>query len=614
MSGFFGCLGLDGTPVDPDLPPSVAASLAWRGPDHQETWSEGSIGLSRAWLDTADGTRDRPPSLQLSETRIVGDVRLDGRRGLIRQLPSRGFSSQTSDEALVVAAYETWGLDCLRYLHGEFAFLLWDGQQQRLFAARDRLGIKPFFHARVGRQLLCANTLATLRRWPGVSTELRPRAIADYLLFGANQDLATTSFAAIDRLPPAHRLLASPRGGEPRIERYWSRPAPRSARRRPRPDDVETYRDLLRLAVEERMTSSRATVFLSGGMDSTTVAALAQESLLRRSSSPALRAVTVVYEHRIPDRERQYAAAVAEASALDWQVVPADDYRLFAGWDDGTALPPEPVDGHMLRLNHDLYRQAAAHGPLALSGDGGDPALVPSSGAFLQLLREGQWRLAAGYWLDAWRWSRRPPPLGLRTGLHRRRVARGWREKVPDWLAPELVREHDLEERWRQVRYLETAGDEGGDRPEAVLALADPFWVSFFESRDPGATGVPLEIRSPLFDQRLLDFSLELAPSWCLDKRLLRMATAGILPKEVRNRPKTPLAGTPRHPFDRSVRELLDRCKLAEVWIFQYVRERSFREWLHREREFSDLDHGAMRALGLAFWLTDLAAEEDGRE
>lgn len=628
MSGIVGWLDLEGNPVDRSLVQRRIEEIAWWGHDRQQVWGAGEIALGVAWLNTWESDREPPPDLPVhgrssgSGCVIVADVRLDGRRELLRMLPDP-VSATASDEALILAVYRSWGVQGLFALRGDFSFLLWDLERRRLIGLRDPLGIKPFFYAQLGSALICANALATVRRFPGLSADLRGEAVADYLLFGANRDLATTTFSQISRLPPGHCLIASAGSPGPRIQRYWRPSSPRSPLRRPQQDDVEAYLGLLRRAVGERSTSARSTVFLSGGMDSTTVAALAQEARARWPEAPPLKAFTVIYERLIPDREKDFAAPAAAALGLDWQLFPADEYRLFAGWESTDSLPPEPVDGHMLRLNQDLYRLAAAHGPVAWTGDGGDPALLPSSRAMGELLWRGEWKLAAGYWLDAWRWLRRPPPLGLRSWWSRKRAGRGWREGFPSWLARRFVRAFDLEDRWYQAQLQGPSREEEGDRPEAIRALSDPFWVSFFEARDPGATGIPLEVRSPLFDLRVLEFSLHLPASWCLDKRLLRVAMAGILPEVVRNRPKAPLVAAPHHSFDRSPGELFGRSNVAETGIFEYLEERSFREWLRQGQgqlgqgqlgqSKPGLGQEAIRALGLGFWLVGLAAEEKVR-
>ena len=129
---------------------------------------------------------------------IVADARIDGRPELRSALADAGWApdADVPDAELVVRAYLAWGPDCVHHLMGDFAFAIWDAPAQRLFCARDHLGGKPFFYARIGAGVIVSNTLNCLRRHPGVSRELNDQAIADFLLFGHNAEPDTT---ALDR-------------------------------------------------------------------------------------------------------------------------------------------------------------------------------------------------------------------------------------------------------------------------------------------------------------------------------------------------------------------------------------------------------------------------------
>src|SRR5207344_3160791 len=119
------------------------------------------------------------------------------------------LSPDATDVELILRAYLVWGEDFVEHLLGDFAFAIWDGPKQRLFCARDHLGVKPFFYAQVGQKLIFSSSLDCIRQHPAVSDRLNDLAIADFLLFDLNQDKATTSFADIQRVPPAHSATFS---------------------------------------------------------------------------------------------------------------------------------------------------------------------------------------------------------------------------------------------------------------------------------------------------------------------------------------------------------------------------------------------------------------------
>src|SRR5712692_2905652 len=207
MSGIVGILNLDGAPVDRLLLRQLTDSMAYRGPDAQYTWAEGPVGFGHAMLrTTTESMREKQPCSLDGQVWITADVRVDSRADLIRKLEARVRESleDATDAALILHAYHAWGEDCVRHLLGDFAFAIWDGPRRRLFCARDHFGIKPFYYASAGKCLLFSNTLDCLREHPAVSDRLNDLAIADFLLFDSNRDPGATTFADIERIPPAH--------------------------------------------------------------------------------------------------------------------------------------------------------------------------------------------------------------------------------------------------------------------------------------------------------------------------------------------------------------------------------------------------------------------------
>ena len=203
MSGIVGILNLDGSPVDHSLLRRLADYLTFRGPEAQEIWSQGPVGLGHAWLRTAEDTRPDTQPLSLDgQVWIVADARIDGRAELRQQLSSCGCHDleEVPDAELILHSYLIWGEKCVKHLLGDFAVAIWDGPQRQLFCARDHFGIKPFYYAQVGNRLVFSNTLDCVRLHPQVSDKLNDLALGDFLLFDFNQDQSTTTFADIRRL------------------------------------------------------------------------------------------------------------------------------------------------------------------------------------------------------------------------------------------------------------------------------------------------------------------------------------------------------------------------------------------------------------------------------
>ncbi len=374
MSGFAAIFRQDGTPVEPSVLHKLVGSLTFRGPDAQQVWSCGPLGLAHALLCTSREARNERQPLSLDgNTWIIADARVDARKDLLSALERQSstpavVSSDAPDVELVLRAYLIWGEACVQHLLGDFAFVIWDACERRLFAARDHFGVKPLFYADAGGALLISNTLDCLRRHPAVSETLNDLAISDFLLFDMIQDPAATSFQEIRRLPPAHTLTFH--DGQISVRRYWDLPAPAPIQYRRGAEYVEHFRELLDFAVADRLRADSVGVFMSGGLDSPTVAATAK-SVLRRAGNPnGLRAYTEVFNRLIPDEERHYATLVAEELQIPIEFRAGDDARIFQS---AAAHSPEPVHSAWPDSTRAQLRQISLHSRIALTGFGADP-------------------------------------------------------------------------------------------------------------------------------------------------------------------------------------------------------------------------------------------------
>lgn len=578
MSGIIGILNIDGSPVDRTLLARLTTYLAFRGPDAQETWSQGPVGLGHALFQTVDDTRPDSQPLSLDgQVWITADARIDGRAELRQELRSHGCHDleDVPDVELILHAYLAWGEECVKHLLGDFAFAIWDGRRRQLFCARDHFGVKPFYYAQVENCLVFSNTLDCVRLHPRVSDELNDLAVADFLLFNYNQDQATTTFADIWRLPPAHYLTW--RQGFLGPARYWSLPLIDRPLKYSRPQDyVEHFKALLTQAVADRLRTRRLGVALSGGLDSSTVAALARNLLGRRSAPFDLRAYCVVYDRLIPDEERHYSGLVAGALNIPIHHLPADDYRLFERFEQKDFLPPQPENSPLLAKWVDFCHFAAGRCRVMLTGEGGD-AILYNSPSYLHKMVKGFRLLPLAIELGRCLYQyRRVPLLGLRSRLRRWLSLNGNQPLYPAWLNPAFEARAELRSRWEALtNELEPPHLL---REEIYSRLKDHLWQYLFEnSCDAGASRAPLEFVHPYFDVRLIDFVLALPPvPWCVDKILLRETGKDLLPEPIRWRPKTPLAGDPELELMRQPEARKPHMWVPVPQLYDYVDRQEF--------------------------------------
>ena len=563
MSGITGIVNLDGAPVDPQLLWRMTGSMTHRGPDDQQVWIDSNVGFGHTMLRTTfEAETEKQPLTLNGEIWLVADARIDGRAELISALEARlnrdlripvlasGPFRSPNDAELILFAYEAWGEDCVKHLIGDFVFAIWDKEKRRLFCARDHLGVRQLFYVKNNQSLVFSNTLHTLRLHPLVSDKLNDDAIADFLLFGINQDQTTTVFADIRRLPKAHSLTLSSK--DLKTTEYWTL---RSNIIRFKADNeyVEAFKDLLKSAVNDRLRAGRVSISMSGGMDSSALAATALHCLQDSSTPFDLRAFCVAYDGLFPDREREYAGMVAKALGIPLEYLEGDVINSNDSRGSNAYIRPEPFQiDPFYAVGDVMLSRMAAHGRVALTGWDGDTILSesPKYSYALLLKKLRLFRLAvelARY--VAWRHS--PPPIGIKTTLKRLTGRYPPKPPFPTWLNPDFADRSNIVERWQRAtaepRLFYTT------RPNAFRILSSPNWSALLGRYDSGVTSLPLEVRHPLVDVRMVEYALNLPViPWVIDKWILRAAMKGVLPEEVCKRPKTPLAGEPAIGLARS--------------------------------------------------------------
>jgi asparagine synthase (glutamine-hydrolysing) len=551
MSGIVGVVNFDGAPVDRHLLGQMAGFMAFRGPDAEEIWIDGNVGFGHTLLRTTDESEnERQPFTLGRGVWIVADARVDGRSELIARLKAKGhedISPAATDVELILRAYQVWGENCGEHLLGDFAFAIWDEPNKRLFCARDHLGVKPFFYAHIGQTLIFSNTLDCIRGHPAVSDRLNDLAIADFLLFDMNQDKATTSFADIQRVPPAHFVEWS--AGGMQLRRYWTLPIDEPIYFRKSDDYVDRFKELLEKAVDDRLRTKKVGVFMSGGIDSPTLAATACRILRRRSADGEVRAFTTVIDG-FDRNERYYAGLVAEHLGIPIHFRDLTGKVVDPAWTETAVQTPEPVKNPMnLVSDRGEYRAMTEYSRVWFFGEGPDNALRPEWRPYLAYLRRRRQfaRMAktAGELVIR---SRRIPYLRRMANLLKARWSgESEQSHFPGWLERDFASRLQLRERWEENVRSSRVRCPHPLRPDAYRSFEGVLWDYLFRQLDAEAMGAPLEVRHPFVDLRLLRYMLAIpAIPWGREKYLVRRAMRDLLPASVLRRPKSPLAGDPQ--------------------------------------------------------------------
>jgi asparagine synthase (glutamine-hydrolysing) len=261
--------------VDEAILRRMCAAMAHRGPDDEGVYTQGRVGLGMRRLSIIDvAAGHQPISNEDGTIWIVFNGEIYNHAALREQLVARGHRYRThSDTETIVHLYEEYGRDCVQHLRGMFAFAIWDTRKRSLFIARDRLGIKPLYYRFTPESFLFGSEIKVILVHPSVRAEFYRAGLPEYLAFGYLSG-EETFYEGIRKLMPGHTLELD-ENGTVRIEPYWDLRAGEAEADHPESYYVQTYRDLLEQAVSSHLMSDVPLgVFLSGGVDSSAVAAL----------------------------------------------------------------------------------------------------------------------------------------------------------------------------------------------------------------------------------------------------------------------------------------------------------------------------------------------------
>ena len=595
MSGFAGIVRFRETPEqlaeDGRCVEKMARTIAFRGPDASLSWQHPGAHFCFSLLKTnpATQTKTQPCSLD-GRVWLLGDVRLDGRDELIRRFAQRGekLASSVTDEELVLHTLHAFGEKGVAELDGDYSFILWDAKKKALTGFRDLTGSKPFFYFTEDGLLCFGNTLESLCEAPGFDGKLDERFLADYLLVGWCPVGERTVHEQIRRLEPGFRLEFSPGGLQ--VRRAAQLPIEELLCYKREEDYVEHYREILHQAVRDRLAGETNAVLLSGGLDSTTVAAEARRICHAQGGGQRLTAQTVDYRPLFEDQEGEEAWRVAEYLQVPIDLLHGGECAPFSGWDAPGFPLPEPKHEPFQALHVEKYRRVAQSGArVVLSGDGGDDVLLGQAGPYLlKLLKHGRFvHAAAQLTRQIWNTGKLPVlGLGIRSGISARFGGQRSDARVPVWLRPNFVERLNLLDRLQELHGKPHS--EHPNHPWAYAMLSGPFWPNVLEGEDAAWSGVPLEARAPLLDRRMIRYLLRLPViPWCMDKQLVRRAMVGRLPAETLTRPKVPLPEDPvllhlrkrqwkpelPEKLSAEVREIVDREQLEHCMQGEHTEE-----------------------------------------
>ena len=602
MCGFVGEIRLRDDISHPSRVEKAAARLHRRGPDDAGVWHENNVCLGHRRLAILDLSPAGHQPMVSDNGRFVvvynGEIynflelrhQLDGIK--------RNWKS-CSDTEVLLAAYECWGAGCLDRFHGMFAFAIWDRKENVLFAARDRMGVKPFYyHYSPNALFFSSRPRALFEIEPKLSRDLDYQALRLYLESGyipAPYSIHT----AVRKLPPAHYLRL--KGAQLELKRYWNFATiqPESSwEMRPEDDLLDELEEIVSKSVKMRLISDVPLgAFLSGGIDSSLVIAM-----MTKHNAEAVKTFTIGFTENDYD-ESIYAKRVAEHLNTDHHCENLGIDDLLSLIDRFTEEYDEPFFDSSAFPTMAVSRMTRHFVTVSMSGDGGDelfggyhyyqvvdklsrlfhiPRMLTQTLAFcLNLLPKHELKLLANA-------IRQPNPLAMFA------FSRSIEKDFGCVLTPAAVQDtFGLNSFFTQAakafpNHLSIL--DKVMRLDAMFTLPD----DYLQKVDVATMAYSLESREPLLDHAIVEWAMKLPHTWKLkngvNKYLLRKLSYRYVPKMVLDRPKmgfgVPIAKWLRGPLkdwaeerieDKSLLDTLqlDQKAIKKLWQLHLLRKRN---------------------------------------
>jgi len=520
-----------------------------RGPDAEGYWFSDHVAFGHRRLVVVDPSGGGQPMTRSHQGRtctLIYNGELYNTEDLRQELLAAGHAFRShSDTEVLLHAYLRWGEDCPARLNGIFAFAIWDENAQRLFLARDRMGVKPLFYAQRGSSFLFASELKSLLAHPEVQPILKREGLAEVFAISPARTPGHGVFHDVHEVPPGWSLTVTRAGI--RRRRYWRLES------KPHEDDLprtaERVRELVTDAIRRQLVADvPVATLLSGGLDSSAITAVTAACFHAQGRSP-LRTYSIDYVDNSrhfksslfqPDEDAPYAQLVSSHLGTIHRVIRFDTDELIDALRTATLARDLPG---MADIDASLYlfcREMRKETTVVLSGECAD-------------------EIFGGY-----PWFHREELLNAQTfpwALATKERASWLAPELRDWVRPEEYVAQRYEETLNEVPHLPGEDPREARRREMFYLNLNWFMNTLLDRKDRMSMAASLEARVPFCDHRIVEYvwniPWEMKVCGNREKGILRKAMEGILPQEVLHRKKSPYPKTHNPAYAEAARKWL---------------------------------------------------------
>jgi len=527
----------------------MTQTLARRGPDETNLWSETHAGFGHKRLIVVDPEGGRQPMTREkegSQYTICYNGELYNTEDIRKILLSKGYSFKGhSDTEVLLTAYIEWAEDCVNHLNGIYAFAIWDQKKEQLFIGRDRLGVKPLFFAEVGKGIVFASEIKAILANPELKAEIDHTGLAEIFGMGPSRTPGSGIFKGIKELRPAHALTFSKDGLK--TWRYWNVKSSKHL------DSVEETAEKVRFLVTDAVTRQLVSdvplsTFLSGGLDSSIITAIAAQGF-KEQGKGQLHTYSIDYEGNDqyfkanefqPNSDELWIKIVANEFTTNHHFKMISQAQLVKDLTEAVHVRDCPgmadVDSSLLWFCKEIKKDFV----VSLSGECAD-------------------EIFGGYpWFHRKQDLERPGFPWMRSVSEREKLLR------EDWQQKLNLKDYVIEKYTQAIAEtpkLDGESSEEAKRRELFYINMTHFMTTLLDRKDRMSMGASLEVRVPFADHRLVEYVWNIP--WDMkmyagrEKGLLRKAFEGILPEEVLYRKKSPYPKTHHPEYTQAVQKIL---------------------------------------------------------
>ncbi len=550
----------------------MTETLSKRGPDATQIWTNSHVGFGHKRLIVVDPEGGKQPMTREKNGyhyTICYNGELYNTEDIRKELLKKGYTFQGhSDTEVLLQAYIEWEENCVEWLNGIYAFAVWDEKNNQLFIGRDRLGVKPLFYAEINNGFIFGSELKAILAHPNVKTQIDREGLNEIFALGPSRSPGSGVFKGIKELRPAHALTLSPNKGL-KIWRYWNVKSEKHIDSLE--ETIEKVRHLVTDAVQRQLVSDvPLCTFLSGGVDSSAITAIAAMEYERNGNGP-LHTFSIDYEGNDlffqanefqPNSDTTYIHLITKKFQTVHHNYMITQEELAHYLKEAVHVKDLPgmadIDSSLLWFCEQIRKDFV----VALSGECAD-------------------EIFGGY-----PWFHRPEDL-KRAGFPWMRSIQERKNLLKESWQKKLKMDEYMMSKYRETVQetprLDGENENEGRRRELFYLNMVWFMTTLLDRKDRMSMGASLEVRVPFADHRLVEYVWNIP--WDMkmyenrEKGLLRKALEELLPHDVLYRKKSPYPKTHNPTYVHEVKVLLNQIlKNRDSVLYEFFKESKLKE------------------------------------